>query len=500
MHKDEITNRIIRLIKSNHSSNFFLNGPPGSGKSFFLKTLVKDLPLELQHVFILGPYQIIEDRVNDLCNRVIKDCIGAGFISQELPYDLAGDLVGTWNWFTKNSQIAKTQTFIVLIDLSICSTNDITDIGNLFSSIRLLEGVWNSPNVGVHHLITGCWDHPALEDYFDQINTSFPYTVGHNYLIWTGISPEEMDALVKQRYPIESRIPYGRVLYELTGGHPGLALDIMDHISNGNLSFSTLLYATYQAALDGPMSQELLLLWSQLPIESRSILREIILQRRIPVKILSPQMERLNIAGIIRINQIGDLSYIDFRSWYVELIIWLHTDQLVIADESVQKVDVEELMPRISTICVEAFRLINEIENLARNFVTVHLCLQSEPGFHYLMGRARKYNPEKQVEEDAYERAEDWQDRSSDRGLPVELNPLIAYLSTRDLANLIEEVGSKMRSREWLRIAQAIRSLSDVRDAVMHNQLIDDDELQRLYDLQADIYEALSKPGLSLTQ
>jgi len=73
----------------------------------------------------------------------------------------------------------------------------------------------------------------------------------------------------------------------------------------------------------------------------------------------------------------------------------------------------------------------------------------------------------------------------------VDLNPLLAYLKTRDLADLISEIGVAENSKAWLAIAQSIQTLSDVRDAVMHNQLIDDGALQRLYDLQAAIYEAL---------
>jgi hypothetical protein len=491
--KHEITYRMVRLIESNHSSTFFLNGPPGSGKSHFLETLAKELPLELQRVFILGPYHIINNRVNDLCGKVIQDCTGAGFIAQEKPCDLAGDLVGTWNWFANNLQISVKQTFIVLIDLGCCSADDITDVGDLFSSVRHLEGIWNSPNVRVHHLLTGYWDHPALEKYFDQINTSFPYTVGHNYFTWTGISPEEMNALVKQRYPTDSQIPFGQVLYELTNGHPGAALDILNRISGDKLSFSSLLTATYNAALEGQMSQVLLELMSQLPIESKSVLREMMFQRRIPAITFTPELECLYLAGIICKIQVGKQGYIDYQSWYVELLVHLHAERLGISDSQFNKLDIDEFMPRTSIMNVEAFRVINETENLTRNYISVQLCLRVEPGFHYLMGRARKYNPEKQIEEDAYQRAEDWQNRSADRGLSVELNPLIAYLSTRDLANLIEELGAEMRLSEWLRIAQAIRTLSDVRDAVMHNQLIDDVELEHLYELQADVFNALSK-------
>jgi len=299
--------------------------------------------------------------------------------------------------------------------------------------------------------------------------------------------------MVRDRLHPESQIPFGRVLYELTAGHPGAALDILDLIPAKKLSFSALLSATRQAALEGQMSQVLIQLWSQLPTDSKSILRELIFQRRIRAITFTPELERLHLAGIIHKKQIGKQGYIDFCSWYAELLVHLHAGRLGFSDIDSSKVDMDEFMPRTSTICVEAFRVINEIETLARNYISVQLGLRTEPGFHYLMGRARKYNPESKIEEDAFQRAEDWQNRSADRGLPAELNPLIAYLSTRDLANLIEELGAKLHLPEWLRIAQAIRTLSDVRDAVMHNQLIDDSELERLYELQADIYNALSK-------
>ena len=87
----------------------------------------------------------------------------------------------------------------------------------------------------------------------------------------------------------------------------------------------------------------------------------------------------------------------------------------------------------------------------------------------------------------------DWQAHSAEEGLPVTLNPLLAYLSTRDLADIIEEIGIEIGSDAWQRIAQAIQNLAGIRDAVMHNQLVDDIALQRLYDLQAGIYEALSE-------
>jgi hypothetical protein len=93
---------------------------------------------------------------------------------------------------------------------------------------------------------------------------------------------------------------------------------------------------------------------------------------------------------------------------------------------------------------------------------------------------------------DGYERANEWKNKSVKHDLYTNINPLIAYLSTNDLADLISELSLMNKSNEWKRISQSIVSLSHVRNAVMHNQMIDDQSLIKLYDLQAEIYDALS--------
>ena len=124
---------------------------------------------------------------------------------------------------------------------------NLVEISNLFSNARNFGEIWNSQVVRVHYLFVGYWDHPGLEAYYYEINASFPYTVGHNYLIWAGISADEMTMMVNNRLPTESQIPFGQVLYELTAGHPGAALDILNEVERNNLSISALLSATRRA-------------------------------------------------------------------------------------------------------------------------------------------------------------------------------------------------------------------------------------------------------------
>lgn len=495
MSTPELLRRIVNLIRARNASTFYLNGPPGSGKSHLLSELAERLPTEIPRTLVLGPYRVTWDDTAGLGERLMQDCRDAGFLD-EMPsqgYEL--DLVSAWRWFRENAHVPAGQAFAVLIDLVEASQPDLKTTGSLFSSARYLEGTWDQRGVRIFHMFAGYWDHPGLERYFHTANTSFPYTVGHNYALWNGLSIDEMVALVAQVRPEESSRLHGRVLFELTGGHPAAALDILNRIAPGDLSFPHLLSSTRRAAVNGPAGQALLDAWCQLPAESRSVLRDLILQRRIPATALPAHLERLHVAGAIRLDQVGETSYLAFRSWYAELLTRLHTEELGIADEQTRRIRIDELMPKAAELNVEAYRLINDIETQARDFVTAQLCLLQARDQPLLEDRFKRYNDREQIFEDAHQRATDWRARSADKGLPVALNPLLAYLSIRDLADVIEEIGADIGSEAWQRIARAIQELAGVRDAVMHNQLIDDAALQRLYDLQADIYEALSETG-----
>lgn len=493
-----LVHQLISLIQAKTATTFFLNGAPGSGKSHLLRELAERLPAEISHSVVLGPYQISAANAGELSELILQDCQKASFVDSPLPTngELNGrlNLADAWQWLGRNAHVRRGQTFLILIDLQAETLFQLDKISTLFSAARYLEGTWSQPGVRLFHMFAGYWDHPALEDHFRDTHMSFPYTVGRNYAVWQGLSAAEMVALVRRTYPKHTNSLHGHILAELAGGHPAAAQDILAQTQATKLSFPALIDATQQAAENGAAGHALLDAWSRLPDESRSVLRNLVLQRHMSTGVPPGYLERLRTAGAIRLDALGSKNYVSFRSWYAELLVRLHLGALGIADEETQSVQIQHLMPRCSMLNAEAYRLINDIENQARNFAAVQLCLRQTPGEPILKGRCLKYDYTKGEAEDAHQRVTTWQERSAASGLPTTLNPLPAYLSTRDLANLIAEIGREMGSEAWQRIAEAIRDLADVRDAVMHNQLIDDDALQRLYDLQAGIYEALSEP------
>ena len=95
--------------------------------------------------------------------------------------------------------------------------------------------------------------------------------------------------------------------------------------------------------------------------------------------------------------------------------------------------------------------------------------------------------------EDTHTRAMDWRNRRTCNGVPVEANLLITFLGTRGLAQLVAEISAEAHLPGWALVAQASLDLANVRDAVMRQQLIDDEALTHLVDLQTMIYHALNE-------
>jgi hypothetical protein len=489
----ELVDRLVTLSRSNKAATFFLNGPPGAGKSYILGQLAQLLPVKIVRSFVLGPYEVTRSEMAKIGPALLHDVYEAGFVDEYPLLSPGLDLAGVWQWLADNAHLPPGQSFVTLIDLVEPFHLNFEAYANLFSTIRYLEGTWSQTDVRILHLCAGHWDPPGLEHYFQRINTSFPYTVGHNYAVWNGISTEDMLSLVQRTRPGEASPLLGNMLFELTSGHPAAALDILNGIPAGGLSFAALLASAHKAARDGAAGQALLQSWCELPSDAKSLLRALILRRHLPAMIPPSLLERLMALGLVRMEQVSTGHYTSFASWYVELVVRLHAQELGVADEETSRIRVDELVPQVSSLNLEAYRVINDVENQVRNFVATHLCGQKAQDRPILQGRGTKYNTHTNVVEDAQKRAEDWQARSTERGLPTTLNPLMSYLSTRDLADLVAEVGAEIGSHSWQRIARALDDLAGVRDAVMHNQFIDELALQRLYDLQFEIYEALAK-------
>ncbi len=255
-----------------------------------------------------------------------------------------------------------------------------------------------------------------------------------------------------------------------------------------------LLAATRQQAQHGALAQRLIAVWQRLPAEALKIIGWLLARRYVSINFAPEVVDQLLVSGVGRVTRVGSADYLAFRSWYVELIVRTHPAELRLTDRAVSPRSIDDLIPDVSALHLEAYRLIHDLENTARNFVALYFRAQQPDSASLLIGRALKQDPVSGVREDAHTRAVEWRTRSAGKGVPVDVNPLLAFLGTRDLALLMVEIAADLKSATWAQAAQAMSDLADVRDAVMHNQLIDDGALARLTDLQLILYRALNEP------
>jgi hypothetical protein len=501
-----IANYILRQLDSKAASTFFVNGAPGTGKSFLLYKLSEELPKKLRHLKVLGPFKV--NQPDSLGMQILNELAELCYLENVPGPEITNDLNSTWHWLKDRWQPNARQAFVILIDMEGVEWDNYDELRVFLSSMRYLEHLWDTGPARLAILAAGFWDHPGLEIYYaEELKLSFPYTVSQNYIVWEGLplnSSQELLGNVSLAGPIQ--VIYGKLLHEIAGGNPKIMHDILDKLRPGIPSVDSLLTAVREAASSGNVGQAMLKIWKKLPPTSMKAIEELLLLRQVPVKSLSPNLERLWVAGILSERMILNQRYVTLRCWYTELLLRLHSSELGIENPTSRNPDIMELMPTISILHEEAYLLIHEIENLLRNFLATHLAAECSIGEPLLRGRGfkdvtfRKNGDLIKQEQDAQERAEQWQMRSKDNGLPVHLNPTMAYLSLGDLVGILNELAEFMNSTSWLRVAAAAERIVSIRDAVMHNQIIEIADLEKIYNLQTEIVSALSETSISFSK
>lgn len=482
--------KISGLLLSKSAVSFFINGGPGTGKSYLASELAKDIPAAIPGAFIIGPNVVLASDFDNLPISQMQACFQAGFLDAVPPEDELRNVADAWIWLDHQNLFSSRQVFVVLVELG--SDLSLASIAELFSRIRHLEAAWNGSGARLLYLVIGSWDVVALTQYYEENGVSFPYTIGRNYMIWKGISSDAMYSLMQREIPSSMPI-HGRVLHELCGGNPTVALEILRGLQGQDISVENLLDATRQVATDGETGCRWIEQWTQLTSDAKAIVKELLHQRCTTNSCSSEPVNQLVALGIVKQRRIGTERYLLFRSWYMELLFRLHLASLGMDETRLAEVQIEEMVPSILSVNQEAYETIHEIENNVRDFVALWLSMHDTQPEHILVGKVEKYVNEIDDTEDLFDRAAHWRLRSEIAGLPKNLNPLLAYCSTRDLAALVVEVGRLLSSDAWQQIADLLERLAYIRDAVMHNQLIGDEQIRKLNELQRAVYRALAQ-------
>src|SRR3989304_329699 len=91
----ELLHLLTRHIRSRAAGSFFINGAPGSGKSYGLTGLAQQLPDEVGgRLVVLGPYA--PTTVAQLTTSIRLDLEAASYLSEPFPSEVSTDLYEMW--------------------------------------------------------------------------------------------------------------------------------------------------------------------------------------------------------------------------------------------------------------------------------------------------------------------------------------------------------------------------------------------------------------------
>jgi hypothetical protein len=489
MNKQSITTTLLRQLESKPATAFFINGPPGAGKTYLLNEFAESLPAYLSNTQVLGPYRTLQDTVH-----ITKDLQEFGYLSMPAPEDCREDWYSTWIWLRDNLKVSTRQNFIILIRLDDKLFAQFEELRVWFSSLRYMEHYWNNHKIRLLFVVAGYWNHMALEEYYRTIQLSFPYTTSTNYTVWNKISEDDAVNLVKRKLEgVLLAESFGRLMYEITGGLVGALIDILACLESSNPGVSDILIATQKAVEKGYYAKTLVESWRGYPVAFTQSINQLLLYKKFSMSDKNA-IDLLRTAGIVSSQEVLGKTFIQVSSWYIELLLRSYASVLGISNEGWGKVQFNEFTLGLTTFNVEAYKVINSIENLIRNFAIARLCEQDDYTDHILQNRVlrRKKSYVTSGDDDVYTRAAEWKERSKHYRMNTTFNPLIAYVSTGDLVQLVREI-AVAGDGFWNDIVNAIDKITPIRDAVMHHQMIDEKSLESLYSLQMKIYSALNR-------
>jgi len=311
----ELVLALTRLVETKRTTTAFINGAPGSGKSFLLRQLAQEVQKTIKSARVFGPYSV--GKIDEFTRQFGTDLHGQYYLETQIPDERQPDVLGAFEWLKQCLQLPKQSTLVIFVDLDY-EMKSMEEWRWWFSSFRALEHTMADAPFRLSVIVSSCWNHKALEQYYNDIRLSFPYTVGNNYFPWLGIDAQAAGEILKRHFPKTLNIPYADFLCEVAGGQPGPLADILGYISKDQgISLPAIVDATKQAARRGKMAQTLLCQWVGLPDKAKAIIKHLLHMRRIPGEALRNHMDGLVSAGLLVERDLAGTRYGCFRSWYV---------------------------------------------------------------------------------------------------------------------------------------------------------------------------------------
>ncbi len=472
------------------------------------------------NALFIGPISAGEFIDKSRCfDKIILSLEEAGVINESFDKSKLQDAASLsifFSWMKEFVDISNLPPLVIGVDaIEIESYNDLHD---LYSSQRKFCTEWKKEEVEfeVHFISLGNWVPTLLQkEYFTSISWPFDYDKNLHY--FPDLTDFEIFDLLTEHNQFEPKRIHSQYLWELTRGDRMtinyLLLENKQPLLNCEEIFKSCLQIIEGSHAFVSMLELKLKVLSE---NAKEVLSELLDGYWRSISTRDDLAEELMSSGLVERYATGPITTFRFKNWVTESAIRHHKEQLSHVFTFKSFGNYREIIPPVTCLNRSAYAYICEIENLLRNDIILRLSIINSSE-HPLMGintsrsvaedlkrierikkkeaRNESVSEEEKKTISAYEIAKKWRDEIANNKYVDAHASLVSYIQTIDLLNILNTLAT--RKDVWANHVKFnnkdTNALKEIRDVVMHNQVITEASYDFLEKVRDDLYKALIK-------
>lgn len=500
MSRTQFLQKVIeQLASSVRGQQIMILGSPQSGKTTALRYLKREIERQEHDWIVFDPIP-----ASQFLSEAFFDLLSEWLISSEAVPEKLRLITGPnqtlsdfWRCVaTVRYQNAQLRRVVLLIDDADQNVLGIERLATLLSSVRGFHEEWQEVDLNVHVIWAGSIiPTQLLLSFRERILASWPFTRDRSLLMLPDLSMEEiLERLNQIRPDAKVRLVHAEYLYELTLGDVNAVSELLTLVGEQPINCATFLSASEHLIVSSEWGARLKSSISKLSERGRKQLAHLMLGQYVRTKPYDDLEDELILSGLVRVDETMNDRCLRLRSWLTEGGLRHHWHELGMISAEVPYCNHHELIPPIQCLNQRAFSIVCEIETVLRNLVVARLGRANNNG-HPFAGLNFK---ERQSgdREDQLSRSKRWQSQVAGSKYVNAHAALVSYVNTTDLIDLIWHL---LQQKDPVvlplqGVHQRLAGFKEIRDVVMHGQIITEESLENLLEIRQELYSRLIVP------
>ena len=468
-------------------------GSPRSGKTYFLSQLAEQISNRQRSwvTYLSGSATKLMslEFFNGLVDTLKKEgCLDPAFELVNKPASLT-------SFFERIKPVLYKEMIrhlVILVDDLDQNKMAFEDIALLLSSVRGFYTEWREIDINIHFVFTGQINSCKLLTYYrEPDNASWPFLQGKTIYHLLPLTAEEIFGSIDKATVDSKKLVelYTQYLFELSNGDLYTVFEILKSLGKKKISCLSLFEAAEKLTTSLEWIETLSLIIKGLSTKASNVLTVNLQGNFVSFSDLELE-EELLLSGLFSKTKNQTISVLNS---VMERSLRKNWNRIKPKGAPDVFSDLAELIPPVFALNKTAYELLAEIEMRLRNIVVLRLGAQK--GDRHLLSNINiEINPRTDLKEDQYFRSIDWRKRVGKSQYVDAHAALISYTNTRDLLGLVDHLISK--NDEVIVPLKVIRprleGMKEIRDAVMHGQVITEKSVENLFDIYYELIQELT--------